>query len=141
MTPARTERVPKEQARAYLTKAEEFRWAMENALVAGKLNPAVSGAVHCVTSACDALLAHHLGVRCKGQDHREILSLLPGLPFRVGPERPRQILAVLDLKAVAEYEGRSATSQEARNSVRQALRILEWVRQNLPPSTPGDHGG
>ncbi len=105
MTPARTERVPKEQSRAYLTKAEEFRWAMENALVAGKLNAAVSGAVHCVTSACDALLAHHLGVRCKGQDHREIVSLLPGLPFRVGPERPRQILSVLDLKAVAEYRG------------------------------------
>lgn len=133
MSRLRTELIPKEHFGIFIAKADEFRETMDAAWNAGNFNAAASSAAHCVTSACDALVAHHLGVRCKGQDHREMVALLPQLPFTVPREHARQILSVLDLKAVAEYEDRDVTPQEAEGVVKQATRLLQWVVEHLPP--------
>ena len=132
MAPVRTERFPKARFGVFAGKAEEFSWSMRSALSAGKPNAAASAAVHCVTNACDALVAYHLGLRCKGQDHREIVSLLTGLPIPSVSDHSRQVLSVLDIKAAAEYEGRDITLAEARAATDRADRVLQWARQNLP---------
>ena len=64
MSPVRTERFPKARFSVFAGKAEEFSWAMASSLAAAKPNAAVSAAAHCVTNACDALVAHYLGLRC-----------------------------------------------------------------------------
>ncbi len=135
MSPVRTERFPKTRFGVFAGKAEEFSWSMMSTLSAGKPNAAASAAAHCVTNACDALVAYHLGLRCKGQDHREIVALLAGLPIPSVADHQRQILTVLDLKAAAEYEGRDVTLGEARAATERAARVLRWARQNLPSRT------
>jgi hypothetical protein len=132
MPPVRTERIPKERYRIFLSKAEDFRRAMDDALSSARFNAAVSNASHCVISAGDALLAYHAGIRSKARNHREVVSLLLTLPLPECQERGRQLVTVLNLKTTAEYEDRNLTHGEATRTAAQADRFLEWAKDNLP---------
>jgi HEPN domain-containing protein len=128
----RTESIPKSRFSVYLGKAEEFQQAAETALKRGDHNAAAANAAHAVISGCDALVAFHLGLRCKGEDHREVVQLIRRTPAGDTRDKERQIFLVFDSKRVAEYEDRDVSEEEAILATSSAKRILDWVRSNLP---------
>lgn len=132
MPQIRTESIPKDRYSVYLGKAEEFLTASETALAKGDMNAAASSAAHAAISACDALVAFHLGLRCKGEDHGEITHLLRRLPAGPTLDKERQILVILDVKRVAEYEDRDVTRDEGAIAVQAAKTIVVWARGRLP---------
>lgn len=134
MTTPRSEAIPKDRYRIFLRKAAEFARSMDSAIAVKDWNAASSAAAHSVTSASDALVAYHLGLRCKGQDHRDVIRLLETIPSIGGKDHRAQILEVLDLRLVAEYHDRGVTEVEARKAAKQAGRTLAWASEHLPPS-------
>ena len=72
----RTRPVSGAQARAYLSKAEEYLAAAAESLEARRLIAATSLAIHSAINAADVVTGVRLGRRAAGQDHDEALSLL-----------------------------------------------------------------
>lgn len=115
------------KSKLFMARARDFVLSAQDARQQQRNDVAVSNAAHAVIFSCDALTVHLLGVRCRWQDHRELLALLPRTSVPDPDDRARQILAVLNLNRVADYEDRSVSAREADTVLKQALRILEWV--------------
>lgn len=64
------------QARAYVSKAEEYLLAAIAELDAGRKIAATSLAIHAGINAADAVTAIRLGMRVAGQNHDQALALV-----------------------------------------------------------------
>lgn len=123
---ARVRHVDKSLFRNYLKKSEEcFR--------SGRWNAAVINAVHCGISACDSLTVFMLGVRHAGERHQDAISLLQtvNLPKDVIKSKSRQLSRLLGIKNAAEYEERLMRESEAKEAIRDAERLFNWVKELL----------
>ncbi len=114
----------------FLLKAEELLASSKRELGDGQYNAAAVLAVHSVISACDAVCAKVLGERYSGADHMAAVNLLKQLPFdaqEVGI-KVQQAVCVLDIKNKAEYSDILIKQDASEQAVKQAERLLEWVR-------------
>jgi len=123
--------IPRARSESFLRRARSFASLMEAALERGNSEGAALAGVHCVISACDALTVHSLGLRSKGQDHREAVRLLSRLS--IPASLLTQVRGVLGLKTLIEYDDRSLSAQEVRTLCDRARRILATVESQLAP--------
>lgn len=132
-SPARTEAVSRDEYRAYLVKATEFVGTAHRALEDQRLNSASLEAIHAVVSACDALTIFRMELRCRGQDHRDVLALLGRIPDTGVHDLRRQVSEVLSVKNRVEYGGSGLSSPQTERIVLQAKRVVRWVSEHVGP--------
>ena len=130
-TPPRTESVPRVEHAHFLAKAEEFAETARTALEDQRLHSAGLEAIHAVISACDALSVARLGLRCRGEDHREVLHLLNRIKEEGLSEVHRQVSQVLSVKSSVEYGGVGLSTEETKRVVVQAERVVRWVTEQV----------
>ena len=125
--------VERRQARAFLTKSDEFLAAARASKEAGRNDAAMLEAIHAAISATDAVTCALAGIRSTDPDHSRAADLLE----EIGPKgevatHARQLRQLLANKNVVEYESRRTT---AAGSVRLAetrraiQRVGEWHRR------------
>jgi HEPN domain-containing protein len=124
----RTAAVPRREALPFLRKAEEFVATAKSALRESRQNSAGLESVHATISACDALTIDRLELRCRGEDHREVLRLIDRIEAARKAGLPRQVLQVLAVKNLVEYGGEDLSEAQASKVVAQAERVVHWVR-------------
>ncbi len=129
--PPRTEQVAPRESPAYLSKAQEFAAMAKSAIDDMRYSGAGLAAIHTVISACDAFTVRRLGLRNKGEDHRDVVRVMLNSPTEGLEAVTRQVLSVLDLKNRVEYGGDGLSAGEAERVVAQADRVLRWVEQHL----------
>ncbi len=126
----RTRPVSAAQARAYVSKAEEYLSAASSELDAGRAIAATSLAIHAGINAADAVTGMRLGQRAAGQDHDEALVLLR----TAGPDGTavaKELARLLPMKTRAEYEPDDIPKADASKAVERARRIVEVARRLL----------
>jgi hypothetical protein len=96
-----------------------------------RLNSAGLEAIHAVISACDAVTVARLGLRCKGEDHRDVLHLLGRIKEEGLSEVHRQVSQVLSVKSMVEYGGAGLSFEETTRVVVQAERVVKWVTEQI----------
>jgi len=124
----RTRPVNAAQARAYLSKAEEYLSAATSELDADRPIAATSLAIHAGINATDAVTGMRLGQRAAGQDHDEALVLLR----TAGPDGTavaKELARLLPMKTWAEYEPDDIPKSHAAKAVERARRIVEVARR------------
>lgn len=127
---ARTRPVNAGQARAYVSKAEEYLAAAASELDADRPIAATSLAVHAGINGADAVTGLRLGQRATGQDHDGALVLLR----TAGPDGTavaKELARLLTLKTRAEYEPDDIPKSDASKAVERARRIVELARRLL----------
>ncbi len=129
MSGSRVADVPRVRSNSYLKRARSFANLMETALQQGNSEGAALAGVHSVIASCDALTVHFLGLRSKGQDHREVIRLLSRLDLPAS--FLTQVRGVVELKTVVEYDDRSPSAQEVRILCDRTRRILTNAENHL----------
>ncbi len=124
--------VDKDLHKIYLEKASEFfavmNYAYKNDLwIAAGLN-----GIHCAISCCDAITAFYLGTRSASTRHEDVIVLLRKLSFKDIEVKIKQILSILSVKNVVEYEARDFRDYEAKKISTRVERIYNWAVKILP---------
>lgn len=119
--------VPRSDARAALTKCQEFTGTAQEALGSGKWNAAGLAAIHAGTAALDAALIASAGLRSASQDHGAVIALLEQQVPEFTAAQRRQFAGLLKMKNQVAYEQRLLTDIEARQLVDQAARLSRWA--------------
>ena len=124
-----TRSVPRDSARVYVRKSDEFQRSAEQALERGDWDAAVSHTIHAVICAADAFTVFYGGERSASEAHDDVLRLLAGL--RIDRDELHRSLghlrALLALKSTAEYEDRLLSERDARVSLQHADRFRAWA--------------
>jgi hypothetical protein len=109
------------QVRAYASKADEYAAAAASELEAGRCIAATSLAIHAAINAADAVCGARLGQRAAGDDHDQVLVLLPQAG-KDGAEIESDLRRLLPLKTKAEYEPDDIAPSVAAKAVERARR-------------------
>ena len=83
-------------------------------------------------SSCDALTTFYLGERSRSQKHEDIIILLKRIPLNEANEKMRQVMAILRVKNLVEYEDREFHRKDAQKISLQTERLYKWVEASLP---------
>jgi hypothetical protein len=120
----------------FLKKAEELHESMISAYGERHWNSCVITAIHCSISAIDALTVNMIGVKSAGDRHGDVVMLLPELgldPSEMNAKRS-QILGLLDVKNIAEYNDQLMSEADADKAMKYCDRIFAWVKEKLDTS-------
>jgi HEPN domain-containing protein len=131
----RTREVDKGFYNGYLIKAGEFIQSAENSFVQNKFNSAAVNAIHAAISSVDAWCVFTLSKRFAGEKHEDVVNLIKIIPSAGREdidETCHNILTVLKMKNMAEYEERLVKMKEAERAIDQAKKIMEIVKKYLP---------
>jgi len=125
--------VNKEFYKNYLKKAEEFFSAMDSEFSKRNFNSCVLCAIHCGISAADALTVFFKGIRHAGERHIEVIELIESLDIDKSllKNKIRQLVGLLDVKNMVEYEERLTTETGALTAVKSAERFFSFVKEML----------
>lgn len=132
MTPrrsAKTRRVTKAQADAYLAKASEFLRAAQDSLELRNFVAATGNAVHAGIAAADVIAATSLGAVWVGEH-----TLAAGhveSAGAVGKQAAAQLRRLLPLKNRAEYDPVLVPAGDARAAFKAAERLVQLARASL----------
>jgi len=135
----KTAKVNPGPAQNHFAKAREFRESMNEALSAGRGNPAALNAVHCAISAADSACVRFTGKRSASRGHGDaVLLLAECFPGVEGRRQADRLGAILAKKNQVEYEERLFTKEEAANVVKQAQPLFDidsqFFNRRDPPS-------
>lgn len=111
---------PRHKAVIYWQKAQRFAHAAQTNASQGDWDPAVANAVNATINLTDALCVHYMGARSASDSHFDVLGLLatvPDMPLALRTALTRHLEALLDVKGVAQYEGRLLSSQDAQRAL------------------------
>lgn len=127
----RTRAVDQGEYIGYWNKAEEFYEVMKHAYKNRMWSAVGLNAVHCVISACDAVLVKSQGIRAAEDDHLRALELLAGVPI-VGVEKQVTVVRrIIAKKNIIAYESREFRESEASDIFKQAERYYLWTFEYL----------
>lgn len=118
---------PRSDARAALSKCQEFTNTAQTALADAKWNAAGLNAIHAGIAAADAALIASAGLRSASQDHGSVVSLLERQVPEFAASQGRQLSGLLKMKNQVAYEQRLLTYIESRQLVDQAVRLTRWA--------------
>ncbi len=129
-----TRAVTNSLSRNYLQKAQECFSSAQDAFTKGHWNSCVINAVHCGISAADALTVFHVGQRCIGERHNEVLELIRQIEIFQGRtdfnKKIQQLSSLLGYKNQAEYEEKLMALNEADLALKHAERFLNRVKES-----------
>ncbi len=117
----------------YLKKATEFYESAKDEFEKRRWNSCVLNAIHCAISAADALTVAFNGIRHAGERHEDVVKLLQELDIdkKMLKDKTRQLLALLDVKNMTEYEEKLTTENGADVALKNAERFYGWVKDQL----------
>ena len=124
--------IEEERYNIYWKKAKEFYQIMKFAedkelwIGAGLLG------IHCAISLCDALTTFYLGARSRSEKHQDVVVLLKKIKVKNIDEKIKQVLSILSVKNLVEYEAREFKESDSRKIIIQVERLYVWVSQLLP---------
>lgn len=135
MAKLRTRRVDRSLYANYLKKTEECLTSACRSFTAGEWNASAINSIHSAISSIDAMCVFFLGQRHAGDNHDSAIALL-----RTIKELDRKDLnsiinrtsRILSLKNMAEYEERLVSNAEAEKALKDADRLLQFVKSKLP---------
>lgn len=128
----KSERVERNKYATYLTKAQDFFEAMQQAFSSNNWNAAGLAAVHCAISSNDALLIYFRGIRSTSESHFEALELLQGCQeIKEAKDLVSHLRKVIAKKNLIEYEARLFYQTEAEEIVKHTERFYNEVRRLL----------
>jgi len=118
----------------YIKKAEEFLASAQRSFEEREWNAAALGSIHSAISAADALCVYFLGVRHAGEKHEDAINLFKTIKLEKEElaANSRRISRILGYKTMAEYEERLVHEPEAESAIKDAVRLLRFVKSNLP---------
>ncbi len=119
------------QAKAFLDKAEEYLLAAQMSEEGQLWTAAAGAAIHAGISAKDAIAVALTGSTAKHQDHARAADEL-GVILGEDAEKPRAVRAIRDLlasKTDVEYTHRRTAEPKARLLVRRAETLVEIARR------------
>ena len=125
----------------YLREARRF-WGVAQAVDGpGYHSQAVSNAVLAVIAANDAFCLFRIGERAEGDSHAGAAAVLrracKGTALETeAPRRAQQLADVLEQKSPSQYYGKQIAPDTAERVMRQAERLITWVRETLPEPEP-----
>jgi hypothetical protein len=106
---------------------------MHEALKKGDWDAAGLNAVHCAISSNDAVLVAISGIRSSSARHADAAELLESNVKAAGVKNATsQLKRLLAKKSLIEYEERMFKESEARGTVKNAERFLEWAERLVP---------
>ncbi len=121
--------VPKDEARAYLSKAEEFQRAAARSLAAGDPSAAGVLAIHAGISAVDAITIHFLGLRSAGQRDADAIALVAQTAHPRKADLQRQLNELISGKKSVEYEGRRISTGDSEKMAKLSARIVDAAKE------------
>lgn len=124
-------KVERHKHEVFLRKAESFRNEMKRAEEASEWNAACLNAIHCAISSADALAVFYLGERSASQSHEDAAEIVRRTGLPEAQEKSRQLLDILQLKTLVEYEPEEPTEKEARTMLKQSERFFQWAKNSL----------
>lgn len=135
MAKLKTRRVDRSLYVNYLKKAQECLASACRSFAASEWNASAINSIHSAISSVDAMCVFFLGQRHAGESHDGTVALL-----RTVKELDRKDLnsivnrtsRILSLKNMAEYEERLVSSSEAEKALKDADRLLQFVKSKLP---------
>ena len=119
----------------YLVRAEECLSAAKNSISRSQWNASAISAIHCGIALLDALCVYYLGQRHAGQNHEDAVTIFRNI---MQLEREdidtiaNRVIKILKMKNTVEYEERLVRQIEAQDILKNAERLLEAVKSNLP---------
>lgn len=130
--PVRVESLPKSRYLPYRRRASSLLSTMERAVVDGQVHGASLAAVHATIAAADALTVFYLGLRSRGQDHRELMALVRRLPLERASESAGRLGSVLTRKSEVEYGSVEPSHREVDALAANCRKFVEWAFRSLP---------
>lgn len=125
-------KVDKDLYRIYLDKADEFFKIMKYAQSQSLWSAAALNGIHCAISLCDALTSFYLRERSASTRHEDVVILLGKTGIKNIDSKIKQILSILSVKNLVEYEAREFRKNDALKIAVQVERLHTWVRESLP---------
>lgn len=121
--------IGKEEAKSYLSKAEEFLEEAKDALLKARFNVSGLNATQAIINANDALTVAIIGKRAS-RDHREAIRMHIEVIGLVNDSSGKKILKnALDSRTEVGYSGRMISKVTAESLLRNSIKFLEWVKK------------
>lgn len=119
----------------YYKKAQDFYQTMLRAHTEKNWHSVGLEAIHCAISATDALLVYLRGVRSTSKNHLDTVDLLVNQLKIVDTKNYAQnLIKILEMKNLVEYEDRLFTQNEATEILKRTERYFNWIKNQLPSS-------
>lgn len=137
MTPKSTpfKKIERSKFAVYYKKAKDFYQTMLRAYTEGNWYSVGLEAVHCAISATDALLVYLRGIRSTSKNHLDVVDLLIDQLKTVDTKNYAQnLIKILEMKNLVEYEDRLFTQNEAAEILKRTERYFNWIKNQLPSS-------
>jgi len=121
--------IRKEDAKNYLSKADEFLDEARDALLKSRFNAAGLNAIQAIINANDALTIFIVGKRAS-KDHREAIKTHIEAVGVIGDSSHRGILRdALASKSEVGYSGRMVSKRIAQDLARDAIKFVKWTKK------------
>lgn len=130
-----TKQMDKSAAKDYFKKAKDNYETMLLAFKNKNYNAVGTLAIQCAISSADAICVHEKNLRSISEDHGDICDLVKSIPLPSAKEKSFSIKRILAKKNLIQYEQRNVYESEARDLVKAATRIFEWVSSYLYKSS------
>lgn len=125
-------KIDKNYYKIYLEKADEFFRIMKYAQSQNLWTATGLNGVHCAISACDAITSFYLGERSTSTRHEDVVISLRKIGIRNIENKIKQILSILSVKNLVEYEAREFRRSDALKIATQVERLYTWAEESLP---------
>lgn len=136
----KTSRIKIEKIRSvnFISVAENFSEALKAAFDFEYFNAAGVLIVHAAIALADALTIRLGGVKCRGENHYEIISLLRDLaPDSVQKEKAlTHFAAIIDHKNAVSYSGEIYTKKDIEKIIKHYERFSGWVKNLINSLIP-----
>ncbi len=132
MKESRTRPVEKHKYSTYWKKANEFHDGMDKAEADEEWNLTALNAIHCAISSVDAVTTFYLKQHSAGQRHEDAATLLGQTGLQEAKERGKQLIDILSIKTLVEYEADEPTESEARSLAEKTRKLFKWASRHLP---------
>lgn len=123
----KTRAEPRHKATIFWQKARRFADAAAANAAQAYWDPAVANAVNAAINLCDALCIHYAGLRSASQSHRDAMQVLDATEMSpsVRTTLRRHLESLLNLKGVAQYEGRLLDERDAAKALKHMDRAFD----------------
>ena len=124
--------VPKAQYSNYLKRAGECLTAAQLAYEREEWNSSAINSIHAVISLADTMCVYFLGKRHSGENHNDAAGLFKSIKDDEDTSaNANRIIRVLRMKNMAEYEERLVHRSEADKMLKDAERLIEFVKKRI----------
>jgi len=123
--------VPRAKSAVFLKRGNDLSSLSEAALRASNHDGAATCAIQSSIALADALTVQRLGLRSRGQDHRDVVTLVAQLDIRRGSRIATLIQAILDRKTDVEYGNSEVSKADARQLVAWAMELRQLILTEL----------